>query len=78
LSFTSLTAWPCSGRCPPQPNLLRGNLAAFKPLLGIPGSFDVLGIVAFGYAVKTIGKGRKKRKPLSEVSYRERFDQPYE
>jgi len=55
-----------------------GNLAAVKPLLGIPEKVDVLAIVPFGYSVKAIGKGRKKRKPLSQVAHRERFGQPYE
>lgn len=53
------------------------NLSAIKPLLGIPDNIEVLAILPFGYAAKEIGKGKKKRKPLSEVAYRERFGQPF-
>lgn len=48
-----------------------------KPLLGIPDSLDVLAIVPFGYPARPVGKGRKQRKPLSEVAHRERFKQPF-
>ena len=53
------------------------NLSIINPLLGIPDNIDVLAIVPFGYAAKEIGKGKKKRKPLSEVAHRERFGQPF-
>src|SRR5262249_6253496 len=36
-------------------------------LLNIPDSLDVLGIIPFGYPAKAVGKGKKKRKPGSEV-----------
>jgi nitroreductase len=48
-----------------------------KPLLGIPDNLDVLGIVPFGYPQKAVGRGKKNRKPVSEVAHRERFGQPY-
>ena len=54
------------------------GLDAVKPLLGIPDDLDVLAIVPFGYPVKQVGAGKKKRKPLGEVVHRERFDQPYQ
>jgi hypothetical protein len=38
----------------------------------------VIAILPFGYAVKKIGKGKKNRKPLSEIAHRERFGQPFE
>ena len=53
------------------------GLEATKPLLGIPEELDVLAIVPFGYPVQSIGKGLKKRKPLSDVASRERFGQPF-
>jgi nitroreductase len=53
------------------------SLDTVKPLLGIPDDLDVLAIVPFGYPVKQVGAGKKKRKPLGEVVHRERFDQPY-
>ena len=54
------------------------GLDAVKPLLGIPDNLDVLAIVPFGYPAKTVGAGKKQRKPLGEVVSRERFDQPYQ
>ena len=55
-----------------------GNLAEFRPLLGIPENIDVLAILPFGYATKALGRGKKKRKALAEVAHRERFGQPFE
>jgi nitroreductase len=54
------------------------DLDGVKPLLGIPDDLDVLAIVPFGYPVLAVGKGKKQRKPLNEVAYRERFGQPFE
>lgn len=48
-----------------------------KPLLGIPDDLDVIAILPFGYPAATIGKGRKNRKPLSEVAHHGRFGNPY-
>jgi nitroreductase len=48
-----------------------------KPLLGIPEELDLLAIVPFGYPLQAVGKGIKKRKPLSEIASRERFGQPF-
>jgi nitroreductase len=48
-----------------------------KTLLGIPEELDTLAVLPFGYPVKELGKGKKKRKPLQEVVSRERFGQPY-
>jgi hypothetical protein len=49
-----------------------------KPLLGIPDALDILAIVPFGYPAQVTGQGKKQRKPISEVAYRERFGQPFE
>jgi nitroreductase len=49
-----------------------------KLLLGIPEDLDVLAIIPFGYPARPVGKGRKNRKPLSEVAQRERFGQPFQ
>jgi nitroreductase len=54
-----------------------GGVDAVKPLLGIPDEKDVLAIVPFGYSIKPVGAGKKKRKPLGEVVSLERFGQPY-
>jgi nitroreductase len=53
------------------------GFAAVKPLLGIPDGVDVFVIVPFGYPAKTLGAGKKNRKPLGEVVHRERFGQPF-
>jgi nitroreductase len=52
--------------------------AEIKPLLGIPDDLDVLAIIPFGYPAKPVGKGRKNRKPLSQVAHLERFGQPFQ
>jgi nitroreductase len=54
------------------------GFSEIKPLLGIPDELDVLAIVPFGYPAQAVGKGKKQRKPLSEVAHRERFGQPFE
>lgn len=54
-----------------------GGLSEVKPLLGIPDDLDLLAIVPFGYPAKAGGKGKKARKPLSQVTDRERFGQPF-
>ena len=54
-----------------------GGMNAVKPLLGIPDGVDVLAIVPFGYPARPVGKGRKNRKPLTEVAHSERFGQPF-
>jgi len=53
------------------------GLDTIKPLLNIPDEMEILSIIPFGYPAKRVGKGKKNRKPLSEVASRERFDQPY-
>jgi nitroreductase len=55
-----------------------GGLEAVRPLLDIPGHLDVLAVVPFGYPATSIGRGRKHRRPLTEVAHRERFHQPFE
>jgi nitroreductase len=54
------------------------GLDAVKPVLGVPEALDILAIVPFGYPVKKIGLGKKKRKPFSEVVHRERYGQPFQ
>jgi nitroreductase len=53
------------------------NLPQVNPLLGIPQEVSVLAIVPFGYPAEAIGKGQKKRKPLGEVAYNERWGEPF-
>jgi nitroreductase len=47
------------------------------PLLGIPASMDVLAIVPLGYSAKIIGKGKKNRKPFSEIVHSEQFGKQF-
>lgn len=54
------------------------NLKQINPVLGVPQEIEILAIVPFGYPVASIGKGKKKRKPLGEVAHRERWGQPFE
>jgi nitroreductase len=54
------------------------GLAEVKALLNIPEELDLLAILPFGYPAQAIGKGKKRRKPLSEVAHRGRFGQPFE
>jgi nitroreductase len=53
------------------------NLEEVREFLDIPGEFDVLAVVPFGYPVDRIGFGRKKRKALGEVAHRERWGKPF-
>ena len=55
-----------------------GGLEKINALLGIPGEFDVLAILPFGYPADRIGRGKKNRKPLRAIAHRERYDQPFE
>ena len=53
------------------------GLDSVNPLLGIPDELEVLAILPFGYPTESVGQGRKKRKPLSEIASKERFGQPF-
>ena len=54
------------------------NLPEVNALLGIPEEVSVLAILPFGYPAEAVGKGQKKRKPLGEVAYKERWGNPFE
>ena len=54
------------------------GLTEVKPLLGIPDDLDVLAILPFGYPAQALGRGKKRRKPLSKVAHRERSGHPFE
>lgn len=53
------------------------NLQQVNAVLGIPEGIEVLAILPFGYPAASVGKGRKKRKPLGEVAHRERWGQAF-
>lgn len=52
------------------------GLDAVKPLLDIPAEMDILAIIPFGYPTKSLGKGKKNRKPFDEVVHHGQFGQP--
>ncbi|MSQ32745.1 MAG: nitroreductase family protein [Dehalococcoidia bacterium] len=53
------------------------GIKGLHSLLGVPNDLDIIAVMPFGYPVKTIGKGKKKRKALSEVAHREKFGQTF-
>jgi len=55
-----------------------GGLDGVKTLLDIPAKLDVLAILPFGYPTRSIGRGKKERKPLRDVVHLERFGRPFE
>ena len=52
------------------------GMDAVRKQLGIPDSYDVIGVLPFGYPAHPV-KGIKKRKALGEVASAERFGQPF-
>jgi nitroreductase len=54
-----------------------GGLDSIKPLLNIPKDIDVLAVVPFGYPEKSLGRGKKQRKPVGEVVHRGKFGEPF-
>ena len=54
-----------------------GGMKEIKDLLGIPADRELLAILPFGYPAKAVGQGKKRRKPLAEVAYRERWGEPF-
>jgi nitroreductase len=53
-----------------------GGLDGVRKKVGLPDRYEVLAVVPFGYPKRTLGKGKKKRKPLAEVVSAERFGTP--
>jgi nitroreductase len=59
------------------------NWTGFGPLeevgafLGIPAELDVLAVLPFGYPADDVGQGKKNRKPLDQIAYRERWGRPF-
>jgi nitroreductase len=48
-----------------------------RSILGIPEQYDVVAVVPFGYPARRLGRGKKNRKPLTDVASRDRFGQPF-
>ena len=55
-----------------------GGLEEVKELLGVPAELDLLAVVPFDYPAASLGRGRKRRKQLAEVSHRDRYGQPFD
>ena len=55
-----------------------GGLDQIKPLLGIPAEVEVFAVLPIGYPRdERLGQGKKRRKALSEVAYREQWGEPF-
>ena len=52
------------------------GMKGVNELLNIPDNLDVLAILPFGYPVKQLGQGKKKRKALSEVASHGKYGTP--
>lgn len=50
-----------------------GGLEGVREWAGLPDTFDVLGVLPFGYPKRKLGLGKKKRKPFNEVVSAERY-----
>jgi nitroreductase len=48
-----------------------------KDLLGVPQRMKLVTVMPFGYPIELKTKGKKIRKPLSEIVDGERFGQPF-
>jgi nitroreductase len=55
-----------------------GGLDGVRRKVGLPDTYEVLAVIPFGYPRRALGKGRKNRKPLGEVTSAERFGTPLE
>ncbi len=55
-----------------------GGLDNLKSVLGIPANLEVFAVLPMGYPQDEIkGQGKKRRKALAEVAYREHWGQPF-
>jgi nitroreductase len=53
-----------------------GGMEEVRKKVGLPDTYDVLAVLPFGDPRRRLGKGKKKRKPFSEVVSSERFGTP--
>lgn len=72
LTSMQLRAWEAGvGSC-----IYTVDNPAVPEFLGIPDRYDLTTVVRFGYPAHPV-KGRKSRKPLSELVFHRRFNEPY-
>ncbi len=50
---------------------------AVKQLLGIPAEQELITVMPFGYPTDKALAGGKRRRPLEEIAFRERYGQPW-
>ena len=55
-----------------------GGLDGVARKVGLPERYEVLAVIPFGYPRRSLGRGRKNRKPLAEVASAERYWTPLE
>jgi len=53
------------------------NLEEVRRWCGLPDNYSVLAVLPFGYPSHALGKGKKNRKPLSEIASAENFGTPF-
>jgi nitroreductase len=53
-----------------------GGMETVRKKVGLPDTYDVLAVIPFGYPKRSLGKGKKKRKPFDDVVSSERFGAP--
>jgi nitroreductase len=53
------------------------NADAMHAFFDIPTNYAVTAVVGFGYPDREV-RGRKRRRPLEEIAFDGRFDQPYD
>jgi nitroreductase len=54
-----------------------GGMESVRKKVGLADDYDVLAVIPFGYPKRSLGKGKKKRKPFNEVVSSERFGTPF-
>jgi nitroreductase len=54
-----------------------GTLEAIAPELNLPSELSLIALVPFGYPVKKLGKGKKRRLPFADVVHSETYGTPF-
>jgi len=55
-----------------------GGLDGVARKVGLLDQYEVLAVIPFGYPRRSLGRGRKNRKPMTEVASAERYGTPME
>jgi nitroreductase len=53
------------------------GMDAAREILDVPGDYDLIAVVPFGYPAEERRAGKKARKPIGEVASSERFGTPW-